>query len=113
MVDTARVVDSLLHRRGEGAVLRAAGGDVPIQGVWQGPYNEFSIGGVAVESPDPTFAVRTLDYQASGAKDGDTLEADPAALATASPAFATNTWTIVDARPGDLGLTHHILRAYS
>jgi len=113
MVDTARVVNSVLRRRGEGAVLHAAGGDVPIQGVWHGPYDEFSIGGVAVESPDPTFAVRTSDYQASGASDGDTLEADPATLAQASPAFAAATWTIVGARPGDIGFTRLALRAYA
>lgn len=113
MVDTARVVDSLMRRRGEGAVLHLAGGDEPIRGVWHGPYDEFSIGGVAVESPDPTFTVRTSEYQASGAKDGGTIDSAPGPAETASPAFAANTWTVVGARPSDLGLTRLVLRVYA
>ena len=113
MIDTARVVDSLMRRRGEGAVIHTDAGDVLMLGVWHGPYEEMPVGGVTMESPDPILAVRSLEYQASGARDGDTVDADPATPATASPAFAANTWTIVSARPGDLGLTRLVLRAYS
>jgi len=113
MIDTARVVDSLMRRRGEGAVIHTDAGDVLMLGVWHGPYEEMPVGGVAVETHEPVLAVRSLEYQASGARIDNTVTADPQTLATASPAFAANTWTIVSARPGDLGLTRLVLRAYS
>lgn len=113
MFDPSPMADAVLATFGEAAMLHAADTDFPIEGMWRGPYDEFQIGGVAMKLPDPTLTVRTADYRASGARDGDTIEADPTALATASPAFATNLWTIVAARPDDLGLTRLVLRAYA
>jgi len=101
MIDATALADAVLDAFGQTVTLTEGGNDHVLEGAWRGPYNEMTVGGVPVEQSDPMVAVRSEDYQTTGAKPGDLVT------------VGADVYTLVTARPRDNGLTELTLRAFA
>jgi hypothetical protein len=101
MVDYTGLRDGLLSSFGEPVTVTVSAVLTALTGAFLAPHVGMDLNGAPVNRPDPQLVVRTAEWAATNAQNGNTVTR------------AAVVYTVVDAQPDDDGLTMVTLRRYA